>query len=107
MEQAEALRAIHYDHLEYIQQKVQVDFDNQRQKPVSFIFAGRTHVIGDIVGRFKMLEDQPANGFLVEVFDRNIFYLYYQLESVQRQASIQPGFWVLSFRILNDKELMS
>lgn len=107
MEQAEALRAIHYDHLEYIQQKVRVDFDNQRQKPLSFTFAGQTHVIGDIVGRFKMLEGQPANGFLVEVFDRDIFCLYYQLESIQRQASVQPGFWVLSFRILNDKELMS
>jgi len=107
MDITEALRAIHYDHLKYIQRKVRVDFDNRLQQPVSFTFADQIHVIDDIVGRFKMLEDQPANGYLVQVFDRDIFCLYYQLESVQRQASIQPGFWVLCFRIQNDDELMS
>jgi formylmethanofuran dehydrogenase subunit E len=107
MDKTEILRSIHHDQLQYIQRKVRVDFDNSLQEPVSFTWAGRTHLISEVVGQFKMFEDQPPNSFLVEAADRNIFYLYYQLEGVQRRSSIEPGFWVLSFRILNDNELMS
>jgi formylmethanofuran dehydrogenase subunit E len=107
MDKTEILRSIHHDQLEYIQRKVRVNFDNRLQEPVSFTLAGRTHLISEVVGRFKMFTDQPPNSYLVEADDRNIFYLYYQLEGVQRLGPIEPGFWVLCFRILNDNELMS
>lgn len=74
---------------------------------MSFTFAGQTHAISAVVGLFKMFADQPANSYLVEATDRNVFCLYYQLEAVQRRSSLDQGFWVLWFRILNDNELMS
>jgi hypothetical protein len=70
MDRAEALRAIHQDHLEYIQRKVQVEFDNRRQQPVNFRFAGRSYVVNQVVCSFRMHADQPANGYLVEVAGR-------------------------------------
>jgi hypothetical protein len=54
MDKSEALRAIHEDHLEYIQCKVKVDFDNRLQQPVTFRFGGRTYTINEVVGNFKM-----------------------------------------------------
>jgi hypothetical protein len=107
MDKTEILRSIHHDQLEYIQRKVRVDFDNRLQEPISFTLAGQTHLINEIIGQFKMFADQPPNSYLIEGTDRNIFYLYYQLEGVQRRSTIEPGFWVLCFRILNDNELMS
>jgi formylmethanofuran dehydrogenase subunit E len=107
MDRAEALRAIHQDHLEYIQCKVQVDFDNSRQEPVNFRFAGRSYAVNQVVCSFKMIADQPANGYLVEAADKNVFCLYSQLEKVERRDFMERGFWVLCFRIQNDDELMS
>lgn len=107
MDRSEALRAIHEDHLEYIQCKVKVDFDNRRQQPVTFRFAGRTYTINEVVGNFKMHLGQPANAYLVEVADKNVFFLYSQLEKVERCNFMEPAFWVLCFRIHNDDELMS
>lgn len=42
MDKSEALRSIDYDLVEYIQQKVQVDFDNADQRPISFKFSGKS-----------------------------------------------------------------
>ncbi len=107
MDKTEALRSIHFDQLEYIQQKVRVDFDNRRQMPVSFTFAGQTHQVVGIVARVKMHPNQPANGYLVEATDKNVFYLYSQLEKIDRQQGLEKSFWVLCFRIMGDNELMS
>lgn len=107
MDKTEALRSIHFDQLEYIQQKVWVDFDNRRQQPVSFTFSGQTHRVDGIVGRFKVLANQPANGYLVEATNRNVFYLYSQQERVDRRHALEKSFWVLCFRIITDDELMS
>ncbi|MFN2356031.1 MAG: hypothetical protein ABR512_16135 [Desulfopila sp.] len=53
MDRAEALRAIDQDHLEYIQRKVQVDFDNQRQQPVNFRFAGQKYAVNRVICSFN------------------------------------------------------
>lgn len=106
MDRSEALRSIQHDHLEYIQQKVRVDFDNRQQRPVSFTLAGQIHRVCEVVDQFRLLVDQPVNGYLVQVAGQGVFFLYYQLQKVQRQAHIDQGFWVLGFRILNDHELM-
>lgn len=106
MERTEALRSIHFDQLEYIQQKVKVDYDNERQVPVSFNFAGQVYPVCEVFGRFKMATDHQGNGYLVEVVDQSVFYLYYQPEDILCQGLLGNGFWVLCFRILHDKELM-
>ncbi len=106
MDKAEVLRAIDLDQLEYIQRKIRVDFDNQLQQPVGLHFQGRSHRIEGIICRFGMLAGQPQNGYLVEDEDSNIFCLYYQLENIIRQAWMQPAFWVLSFRVRNNQEML-
>ncbi len=107
MDKAEALRAIDHDQLEYIQRKIKVDFDNRRQQPVNFRFAGRTYPVSEVVCTFRMHADQSATGYLVEVPDKSVFYLYSQLENSERRCFMEPAFWVLSFRIQNDHDLMT
>lgn len=63
-------------------------------------------MVCNVVDQFRLLANQPVNGYLVQVADQEIFFLYYQLQNVQRQAQIDQGFWVLGFRILNNHELM-
>jgi formylmethanofuran dehydrogenase subunit E len=107
MDKAEALRSIYHDHLIYIQQKVRVDYDNWRQQPVRFYFSGRSFEITTVVCHFRIHPDRPASGYLIQTTDRTVFCLYSQLETVERRQIVARGFWVLSFRIQNDDELMS
>lgn len=107
MDNTEIWRSIHFDQLKYIQRKIRVDFDNRRQQPVSFFFAGQTYQVDEVVGRFKLVAGQPPTSYLVETTDRSIYYLYHQLEQVDRQCGLDRAFWVLCFRIMGDDELMS
>ena len=107
MDRAEALRSIRYDMLEYIQKRVKVDFDNARQVPVSFTFGGKKHVVEEVLGRFRMQKETPTNAFLVNESGGKIYFLYFQFCDVSQRRPIHAGFWVLSFRILSDGELMA
>lgn len=107
MDKAEALRAIHLDQLEYIQQKVAVTFDNRRQKPLSFHFRGRTYAVEDVVCRCRTDLERATSGYLVRVGEQEVFYLYMQAERPACPSSVEPAFWVLSFRIHKRYELMS
>jgi len=107
MDKIEALRSIHYDLVEYIQQRVKVDFDNWRQAPASFTFKGKTHLVGEVLGRFRMQRGHPMNAFLVNVNNEEVYLLYFQLSDIDKSGPIQAGFWILSLRVLNDRELMA
>ena len=111
MDRAEALRSIQDDLLEYIQKKVKVDFDNARQVPVSFTYKGKTHSIRDVLGRFRTFQSHPAHAFLVRSKgDADVYFLMFQTCDDHPAPSLHPvraGFWVLSFRVLGDRELMA
>ena len=107
MERVEAFRSISYDLVEYIQKEVHVDFDNAAQTPLSFSFAGREHQIGEVLGRFRTDSRDEAPGFLVCAENNQTYFLYFQSRDPKRVATIQPGCWVLCFRILMDEELMA
>jgi formylmethanofuran dehydrogenase subunit E len=106
MDKTAILRSIHNDQIQYIQQKVRVDYDNRRQQPVSFIHAGREHAILSVVARFKLTDDRPHRSYLLEDSDHAVYFLYYQLEGFLNRAPVGAGFWVLGYRILQDHELM-
>ncbi len=106
MDRSEVLRAIHYDQLEYVQRKVNVDFNSHRRQPAGFFFARQYYPVTEVLCQFRKHPDLPANGFLVTVAGRGVFCLYCQQEVVQRRITVEPSFWVLSFRVLQDKELM-
>lgn len=107
MDKAEALRSVRYDLVEYIQKKILVDFDNFRQAPVSFSFAGKAHSIGKVLGRFRTRKEHPLNAFLVHIEGGEIYFLYFHFCGLIQQRSIHEGYWVLCFRILGDHELMA
>lgn len=107
MDRSEALRAIELDQIEYIQCRVKVDFDNRAQRPVGFSVKGKTYTVDDVLYSFKTLADLPTKGYLVKVTGDSVFCLYSQLESLSCRTAIAPCFWVLSFRIQNDHELLS
>lgn len=107
MDKTEALRSIRYDLLEYIQQRVWVDFDNAMQDPVGFHFNGNKHVVHEVLGRFRTHAKHHINAFLVNANGDEVYFLYFQLCDMDQRGAFNPGFWVLSFRIFNDRELMS
>ncbi|MFP4037594.1 MAG: FmdE family protein, partial [Desulfobacteraceae bacterium] len=107
MKREEVLRSIHEDYLEYIQKKVPVEYDNHRQRPVSFVYDGRTHQIDHALDRFRMVETQPVNTFLVRTDGGQVYCLVFQFHDVNGSRPIRAGCWVLSFRVLEDGELMA
>jgi len=107
MERTEALRSIAYDLVEYIQKRVSVDFDNGAQRPISFLFKGNTHNIGEVLGRFRLRETSPSHAFLVCTGRDEVYFLYFHDWIVNHRTPFYEGCWVLSFRILTDRELMA
>lgn len=107
MDREEALRAISEDQLDYIQKPAAVDFDTAGRSPISFTVSGRKHLIADVLERFRTCCEQPMNAFLVRTDADHVFFLYFQTNGLTRSWPILVGFWVLSFRILNDHELMA
>ena len=106
MNVAEALRSIRYDLLEYIQKNVRVDFDNALQMPVCFILGGKKYVVHEVLGRFRVQEKPIINGFLVKADNEEIYFIYFQWSNWNQGSPSNRSFWVLSFRVLNDRELM-
>jgi hypothetical protein len=107
MNAAEALRSIRYDLMEYIQKKVRVDFDNALQMPVYFTFRGKKYIVHEILGRFRTQAKCHINGFLVKADNGEVYFLYFQWCDRNQGSPFNRGFWVLSFRILGDRELMA
>lgn len=101
------MRSIQEDLLEYIQKKVKVDYDNQRQKPVTFLYNGKTHRSEEVLGRFRMLESRPVPAFLVRVVSGDVYCLVFQAYDVNQRGPFFGGFWVLSLRVLRDNEIMA
>jgi hypothetical protein len=107
MERAEVLRSIREDLLEYIQKRVTVEYDSHRQRPVSFLYDGRTHRINHVLDRFRMVETQAVNAFMVSTESGQVYCLVFQPGDVNQCRPVFWGSWVLSFRILEDGELMA
>jgi formylmethanofuran dehydrogenase subunit E len=101
----EALRSIRYDLLSYIQERVQVDFDNVSRLPLHFFYRTQRYTVREVFGHFRVREDSFANGFLLRANDEEIYFLYFH-EFMPGHAFSQ-GCWVLSFRVLSDRELMT
>lgn len=107
MDKVEAIRAIEFDQLEYIQTRVSIDFDNKKQEPSMLVFRGQSYEVEHVLFRFKTTSQEPANGYLIQVTGHRVFCVYTQLAKINRQHFVEPGFWVLSFRIKDDNELLS
>lgn len=105
MNASETLRSIRHELLSYIQEKVRVDFDNSSQRPLHFLYKTQNYTVREVLGRFRVRDDSFANGFLLRADDEEIYFLYFH-ESMPGQP-LGEGSWVLSFRVLSDRELMS
>lgn len=107
MDRAEALRSIRFDLLEYIQEKIIVDFDNDGRLPVEFAYKRKKHNINKVIGFFRTRSSLPINAFLVKTEDEEIYFLYFHFMDSISGSPFNIGCWVLSFRILHDHELMA
>jgi len=106
MDATEALRSIRFDLLEYIQEKVIVIFDNDGRLPVEFTRNREKHNINKVIGFFRTRSNLPVNAFLVETGDEDIYFLYFHFLDSIPGSPFDIGCWVLSFRVLKDRELM-
>lgn len=107
MNAVDALRSIRYDLIEYIQKKVRVDFNNALQVPVHFTLGGKKHIVHETLGRFRTQAKGHMNAFLVKADNDEVYFLYFQWCDRYQRSPFNRGFWVLSFRILGDRELMA
>ena len=107
MVREEALRAINEDQLDYIQQPVIVDFDTSYSMPLSFTVKGKQHNVGEVLDQFRTRKGLPLNAFLVRTNDGLVFLLYFHFSGLDLHRSTDEGCWILSFRILDDEELMA
>lgn len=105
MNASEALRAIRFNELSYIQQHVTVDFDSILQVPLCFRYGREKHLVRETLGRFPMHRDTFPGGFLVKTAKDEVFFLY--LDQRRQGSKLSECRWVLSFRILSDRELMT
>lgn len=101
------LRLIDSDHVHYIQQKVLVDYDNSRQRPLSFIHEGREYPVQAVLARFRLSDEHRQHSYLLEDSDHSVYFLYFQTIGLQDGAFLKPGFWVLGYRILNNQPCLS
>ncbi len=105
MNAPEALRSIRYDLLSYIQERVRVDFDNVSRLPLHFFYRMKWYKVREVLGHFRVREDGFSNGFLLKANDEEVYFLYFH-EFMPGHA-FSEGCWVLSFRVLSDRELMT
>ncbi len=105
MEIGEALRSVYCDFVEYIQERVKVVFDCKAQMPVSFVFRRREFEVEKVLGPFKMNKEYPPNSYLLFTKGGEVYFLYFHYLKFNPYSFINSGVWVLSFRILKDKEL--
>ena len=107
MDTVEAVRSIRFDLLEYIQEKVIVDLDNDGRLPVEFTRKREKYNINKVIGLFRTGANWPINAFLVETEDEDVYFLYFHFMDSIPRGPFNTGCWVLSFRVLNDHELMA
>jgi hypothetical protein len=84
-----------------------VDFDNIRQIPAHFTYRKTRYDVKEIFARFRTHSMPHLNGYLLRADDGEGYFLYFQFFDRNRKSPFNMGFWVLSFRILSDKELMA
>ncbi len=105
MEIGEVLRSVYYDFVEYIQEKVKVEFDYKAHKPIGFVFRKRKFEAEKVLGPFKMTKEHPPNSYVLFTKDKEVYFLYFHYLNFNPCSFINSGVWVLSFRVLKDKEL--
>jgi hypothetical protein len=107
MDSVVALRSIRFDLLDYIQKKVAVDFSHGLQRPVRFTRGRRCYHVTETLGCYRTRHDRCPGGYLVQTDNGQVFFLYFDRIEDDCTARGCAGSWVLSFRILDDRELMA
>ena len=106
MDRAEALRSIRYDLFEYIQQEVVLELDSNGL-PIGFSHNREKYNITRVLDYFRTQSNWPVNAFLVEADNKEVYFLYFHFLGSYPKGSLNDGSWVLSLRILSDRELMA
>jgi formylmethanofuran dehydrogenase subunit E len=106
MEIEEILRSIDSKDVEFIQRIVKVDYDNRLQIPLKFFYQRREHRIKEVLGTFKGDLSPKDLAFLVRTEDGDVYLLYLHFFDSLFQTPLSPSWWILSYRVLRDEELM-
>ncbi len=106
MDKTEALRSIQYDLFEYIQKEVTVEVDSNGL-PIGFRRGRERHSITRVLDYFRTQPGWPINAFLIEDDYEEVYFLYFHFLASHPDNRLNEGSWVLSFRILSDRELMA
>jgi hypothetical protein len=103
MNAAEALRSIRYEWLSYIQEKINVEFDNAMQEPFHFTHRETSHMVREVLGRFRARDDGLMNGFLVKADDSEVYFLYFH--RIGADHPVSEGYWVLKLLSSHPEDL--
>jgi len=106
MRNEEILRSIDNKDVEFIQRIVKVDYDNRLQIPLKFFYHRREHNVKEVLGTFKGDLSPKDLAFLVRTEEGDVYLLYLHFFDPLSQSPVSPSWWILSFRVLRDEELM-
>jgi len=102
----EILRSIDSKDVEFIQRMVKVEYDNGTQRILKFFYQGREYKVTEVLGTFKGDLSFRDLAFLVRTQDEDVYLLYLYFIDSMHQNFLSRSWWILSFRILKDEELM-
>ena len=75
--------------------------------PIGFRHGRERHGIIRVLDYFRTQPGWPINAFLAEDDDKEVYFLYFHFLARHPDNRSNDGSWVLSFRILSNRELMA
>jgi len=102
MNAEEMLHFFSHGRVQVIERVINVDYDNQRQLPLSFVYEKRRRYVIKLISTYKGDLSPDDLNFFVETDNGEIYVLYLHLCNTGSQGQFCKSFWVLSRRVLWD-----
>jgi len=102
----EVLRSIDSKDVKFIQRMVKVEYDNRLQIPLKFFYQRQEHRVKELLGTFRGDLSPKDLSFLVRTEEGEVYLLYLHIFDPLPRSPVSPSWWILSYRVLKDEELM-
>gem|GEM_PF-2772463 len=98
----EILHSFYHRKVQFIERVISVDYDNQRQVPLSFVHEKRRYHVSKVISKYKGDLSPEDLTFIVQTENDEVYVLYLQICSQFSQGQFYKAFWILSRRVLRN-----
>jgi ribosome biogenesis protein Tsr3 len=98
----EVLQSLYHGKVQFIERVISVDYDNQRQVPLSFVHEKRRHQIAKVINKYKGNLSPEDLTFIVRTDNGELYVLDLHICSQPSQGQFYKSFWILSRRLLRN-----